>query len=93
VILDHYLLGDGSPDGARTRRRKAHLDDTVPNLLVAAGFEEWTRLETFHDVVEKFRAVLGPDRVGVSAAGFSAIVDAAMAASGPPRAQGSAAAT
>ncbi len=71
VILDHYLVGDGSPDGARTRRRKAHLDDTVPNLLVAAGFAEWTRLEKFREIVARFRAVLGAGRVGVSADGFN----------------------
>jgi DNA repair photolyase len=71
VILDHYLIGDGSPGGARTRRRKAHLDDTVPNLLTAAGFEEWTRLDTFHAIVARFRRVLGTERVGVGADGFN----------------------
>ncbi len=74
VILDHYLVGDGSPDGARTRRRKAHLDTTVPDLLTAAGFEEWTRLEKFWEIVGRFRAVLGPARVGVSADGFNRAV-------------------
>ena len=63
----------GSPNGARTRRRKAHVDDTVPNLLVAAGFQEWTRLEKFHEIVDRFSAVLGPDRVGVSADGFNRV--------------------
>jgi DNA repair photolyase len=71
VILDHYLIGDGSPGGARTRRRKAHLDDTVPGLLAAGGFEEWTRLETFYAIVERFRSVLGAERVGVGADGFN----------------------
>jgi DNA repair photolyase len=79
VILDHYLVGDGSPGGARTRRLKAHLDDTVPNLLVAAGFAEWTRLEKFHEIVARFRAVLGPGRVGVSADGFNRALGAAPA--------------
>jgi len=74
VILDHYLVGDGSPEGARTRRRKAHLDDTVPNLLTAAGFEEWTRLDTFHAIVARFRSVLGAERIGVSADGFNRVV-------------------
>ena len=74
VILDHYLVGDGSPDGTRTRRRKAHLDDTVPNLLIAAGFEEWTRLDTFQAIVARFRRVLGTERVGVSADGFNRVV-------------------
>jgi DNA repair photolyase len=74
VILDHYLVGDGSAAGARTRRRKAHLDATVPDLLTAAGFEEWTRLEKFREIVDRFRAVLGPARVGVSADGFNRVV-------------------
>jgi DNA repair photolyase len=76
VVLDHYLVGDGSPEGARTRRRKAHLDDTVPNLLAAAGFEEWTRLDTFHAIVARFRRVLGTERIGVSADGFNRVVRA-----------------
>ena len=74
VILDHYLIGDGSPDGARTRRRKAHLDDTVPNLLAAAGAGEWSSLEKFHDVVARFTAIIGSERVGVSADGFNRLV-------------------
>jgi DNA repair photolyase/uncharacterized tellurite resistance protein B-like protein len=75
VIVDHYLVGDGSKNGARTRKRKAHLDHTVPDLLIQAGFEEWTQLEKFHEIVERFRAVLGSDRVGVSRDGFNRLVD------------------
>jgi DNA repair photolyase len=74
VILDHYLIGDGSSNGARTRRWKPHIRDTVPHLLTAAGFEAWTRLETFHEVVGRFTTVLGEERVGVSAAGFNRLV-------------------
>jgi DNA repair photolyase len=66
VIVDHYLVGDGSKDGARTKRRG------LPDILVREGFERWTRLEALHETVETFRAVLGPDRVGVSAEGFNA---------------------
>ena len=65
VIVDHYLVGDGSPGGARTRRRG------LPERLVAAGFERWTRLEVLDETAELFRRVLGPERVGVSAYGFN----------------------
>lgn len=74
VILDHYLIGDGSPNGARTRRWKQHVGDTVPHLLAAAGFEAWTRLEKFQEVVGCFTKVLGEERVGVSAEGFNRLV-------------------
>ena len=75
VILDHYLIGDGSLDGARTRRRKAGCDATVPQLIAAAGGDGWNTLETFYRVVGTFRAVLGNERVGVSAEGFRAMAD------------------
>ena len=66
VIIDHYLVGDGSREGARTKRRG------LPRILIAQGFERWTRIEALHEFVETCRAVLGPERVGVSAEGFSA---------------------
>ena len=66
VILDHYLIGDGSREGARTKRRGA------PALLVANGYERWTRLEVLEEVAAVFRDVLGPQRVGVSKEGFNA---------------------
>ncbi len=66
VILDHYLLGDGSRDGHRTNRTN------LPSLLIEAGFKEWTRLEKFREVVEVFREVFGdPERIGVSQSGFN----------------------
>jgi len=65
VIVDHYLIGDGSREGARTKRRGA------PDLLVAHGFERWTRLEVLDEVVAVFRGVLGDERVGVSKEGFN----------------------
>lgn len=65
VIVDHYLVGDGSKDGARTKRRG------LPERLVAAGFERWTRLEVLEETADLFRRVLGDGRVGVSQEGFS----------------------
>lgn len=65
VILDHYLLGDGSPNGQRTRQTR------LPMLLEADGHAAWTGLDLFWDVVGLFREVFGPQRVGVSRAGFN----------------------
>lgn len=67
VILDHYLLGDGSPGGLRTKRTE------FPAALTAAGYDEWNRLEKFWEVKAVFEQVLGPDRVLVSAEGFNAV--------------------
>jgi len=69
VIVDHYLVGDGSRDGARTKRRG------LPARLVEAGFEAWTRLESLHETVAVFRRVLGDERVGVSKDGFNRSVE------------------
>jgi hypothetical protein len=65
VILDHYLLGDGSSNGQRTQQTR------LPMLLTADGHAAWTGLEIFWDVVGLFREVFGPQRVGVSRAGFN----------------------
>jgi len=75
VILDHYLLGDGTADGGRTRTRLVTADATFPDLLARSGYGEWTRLEAFERVAEVFREVLGEERVGVSKRGF---LDATM---------------
>lgn len=67
VILDHYLLGDGSKDGQRTKQT------AFPRLLRETGYEEWTTLEKFHEIVDVFRSVFGGhERVGVSREGFNA---------------------
>jgi DNA repair photolyase len=76
VIHDHYLIGDGSRDGARTRRPRLHAVQTLPEALVSSGLGEWTTLERFWQVVERFRAVLGPERVGVSQDGFRRATEA-----------------
>jgi DNA repair photolyase len=66
VVLDHYLLGDGSK-GARTRRTN------FLELLEKAGFGEWMTLEKFWEVRALFASVLGSERVLVSADGFNAV--------------------
>jgi hypothetical protein len=67
VVLDHYLLGDGSKNGLRTRRTP------FPRMLEEAGFGEWNRLEKFREVKAVFDGVFGPARVLVSMAGFNAV--------------------
>jgi DNA repair photolyase len=69
VVLDHWLIGDGS-NGARTRCRMVAPGKSFPDLLIEAGFEEWTRLEALERVREVFTRVLGKDRVGISKEGF-----------------------
>ena len=67
VILDHYLLGDGSNEGQRTKRT------ALPRLLREAGYAEWTTLKKFYEIVDVFRSVFGDhERVGVSREGFNA---------------------
>ncbi|MCY4614256.1 MAG: hypothetical protein OXB94_11650, partial [Nitrospira sp.] len=66
VILDHYLLGDGSKEGQRTKQT------VFPRLLREAGYDEWTTLKKFHEIVDVFRRVFGShERVGVSREGFN----------------------
>jgi DNA repair photolyase len=66
VIMDHYLLGDGS-HGARTKRTN------FLALLEQAGFGEWTGMEKFWEVRDLFARVLGDARVLVSVEGFNAV--------------------
>jgi len=70
VILDHYLIGDGSKDGSRTRGRLAMAGMSFPDLLARAGYEEWTRIEALDRVRDEFLKVLGPERLGISREGF-----------------------
>ena len=69
VIVDHYLLGDGS-HGARTKRTN------FLQLLNQAGFGEWARIEKLWEVRDLLAGVLGADRVLVSAEGFNAVGNA-----------------
>ena len=66
VILDHYLIGDGSPGGLRTRQSR------LPQLLIAAGYGRWMALDALREVEVIFREVfLDPGRVGVSGRGLT----------------------
>lgn len=67
VILDHYLIGDGSPGGLRTKRTR------FVDRLVEAGFSEWAELGKLWEVRDVMAAVLGPGRVLVSQDGFNAV--------------------
>ncbi len=67
VILDHYLIGDGSPGGWRTRRTG------FPGRLAEAGFAEWNEMSKFEEVCAALAEVLGPGRVLVGCAGFNAV--------------------
>lgn len=67
VVIDHYLLGDGSHNGARTRRTN------FLELLEQAGFGEWTRVEKMWEIRGVLVSVLGQERVLVSAEGFNAV--------------------
>ncbi|MHC4407942.1 MAG: radical SAM family protein [Planctomycetota bacterium] len=64
IILDHYLLGDGSKNGARTKRRG------LPAILEEQGLAEWTGLAPFEEFAELCRHLLGAERVGISREGF-----------------------
>lgn len=68
VILDHFLIGDGSRDGMRTRR------SGFPERLIAAGYERWTRIDALREVEATFREVfVDPKRVGVSCEAFNSV--------------------
>jgi len=67
VILDHYLIGDGSRNGLRTKRTN------FVALLEAAGHAEWTRIEKLWEVRDVMAEILGPDRVLTSRDGFNAV--------------------
>jgi hypothetical protein len=66
VILDHYLIGDGSHNGLRTKRIG------FPELMTRDGFEEWNHLEAPAGVERIFRQVFSDQRrVTISRAGFN----------------------
>jgi DNA repair photolyase len=67
VIVDHYLIGDGSPGGWRTRRTG------FAQRLEAAGFGEWNSLEKLWEVRATLAGVIGNDRVLVGCEGFNAV--------------------
>jgi DNA repair photolyase len=67
VILDHYLIGDGSPGGWRTRRTG------FPTRLAAAGFGEWNELHKLEEVRDLLTGVLGAPRVLIGCEGFNTV--------------------
>jgi DNA repair photolyase len=66
IIVDHYLLGDGS-QGWRTQRTD------FPQRLAQAGYAEWNTLEKFWKVRDFLAQALGAERVLVSCEGFNAV--------------------
>jgi hypothetical protein len=69
VIVDHYLIGDGSPGGLRTRRT-----DFVKRLE-QAGFAAWASLDRLWEFRDLLERILGRSRVLVSCEGFNAVGD------------------
>jgi len=68
VILDHFLIGDGSKHGLRTRK------SGFPQMLINSGFEQWTSLEALWEVVDVFREEFGDvSRVLISHDGFNTV--------------------
>jgi DNA repair photolyase len=67
VILDHYLIGDGSPNGWRTKRT------AFAELLEQAGFGSWNELAMLWEIRDLFVNVLGQDRVLIGADGFNLV--------------------
>jgi DNA repair photolyase len=67
VIVDHYLIGDGSPNGWRTRRTK------FPERLEQAGWSEWNTLAKLQEVHGVLARILGKERVLLGCEGFNAV--------------------
>ena len=67
VILDHYLIGDGSPNGWRTRRT------TLIERLEQGGFGAWTAPAKLWEIRDLMVSVLGEARVLVGCDGFNAV--------------------
>ena len=64
LVIAHYAIGDGSGSGARRQVTG------MPELLVAAGYEYWARVQALDDVVAT-ASQMAPGRVLRSKAGFS----------------------
>jgi len=67
VIIDHYLIGDGSPNGWRTKRT------SFAERLEQAGFGAWNELAKLWEIRDLFAAVLGETRVLIGCNGFNAV--------------------
>lgn len=67
VVLDHYLIGDGSPNGGRSRRLG------LADRLASSGFDDWNSLKKFGEVHELLVRALGAGRALVGRDGFNAV--------------------
>ena len=67
VVVDHYLIGDGSPNGWRTRRT------SFAERLHRAGFGEWNDLAKLGEVRDLLAGIMGAGRVLVGCEGFNAV--------------------
>ena len=67
VIIDHYLIGDGSRNGWRTKRT------TFPERLEQAGWGDWNTLPKLWEIYGVLAQVLGKERVLVGCEGFNAV--------------------
>ena len=65
IVLDHYLIGDGSAHGFRTRKTG------LESILRDNGYAAWTTLDKFQELVHVMERVLGKNRVLVGQAGFN----------------------
>jgi DNA repair photolyase len=66
VILDHYLIGDGSPNSWRTNRT------TFANQLEHAGFGASNEMTKLWEIRDVFAGVLEEERVLIGCEGFKA---------------------
>jgi DNA repair photolyase len=67
IIIDHYLIGDGSPNGWRTKRT------SFAERLEKAGFGAWNSLAKLWEIRDVLVGVLGEKRVLVGCGGFNAV--------------------
>jgi hypothetical protein len=67
VIVDHYLIGDGSPNGWRTRRTN------FARRLEESGFGVWNSLAKLWETRDLLIEVLGETRVLVGCEGFNTV--------------------
>jgi DNA repair photolyase len=67
VIVDHYLIGDGSPNGWRTRKT------SFCERLEHAGFGAWNGLTKLWEVRDLLAGLMGASRVLVGCEGFNRV--------------------
>jgi DNA repair photolyase len=65
VVIDHFIVGDGSPDGSRTRRTR------LPEAM--AALDPSSLGLDYRDRMVACARTIMPGRVGVSAAGFAGV--------------------